>query len=114
MIYALDPSPDEINAGIQSTNSVDRPAVSIGDELGHRVGRHRPRQVEALHPAASEAFQVRKLRLRLDPFGRDLEVERGGHGHDRRDQRRVVRVGAEPVDERERSTFTASTGNRLR
>ena len=41
--------------------SVDLPVVCAGDQLGHRVGRHRSREVKALHPPAPESFQVCEL-----------------------------------------------------
>ena len=63
------------------------------------VRRHRAGEVEALRPRHAEALETRQLLAGLDTFGRDLEVEGARHRDDGRNQRRVVRIGSEPVDE---------------
>ena len=76
------------------------PEVVVGDQSGQLLAGHGPGQVEPLGPGAAQAAEDGELLLGLDALGGDLEAERVGHGHDRGDERGVVGVGAEPVDER--------------
>ena len=42
----------------------------------HRIGRHRPREQEALHRVAADGAQGLALLGRLHAFGRDVQFER--------------------------------------
>jgi hypothetical protein len=67
--------------------------------LSHLYSGHWEGELVALPAAAVELFEDGELRRCFDAFGRYTEFERISHCNDCGDERSVVRVGCEPVDE---------------
>ena len=93
---------------------VDQPPMPAGDDLGDRLGGHRLGEVEALSAPYAELFEARQLAGVLDALGRDLEArERSAIATIAATS--AVSCGSVPSPSTNaRSTFTASTGKRLR
>ncbi|RMS60168.1 hypothetical protein ALP65_04561, partial [Pseudomonas aeruginosa] len=70
-----------------------------GDAGEQLLGRHRPAEQEALQRIAAEAGQELLLGLGFHALGDDLQVQRAAEGDDRRDDRGVVAVVGQLVDE---------------
>ena len=75
------------------------PACVALQQFADVVAGGRLGEVEALRGVASEAAQLGELLARLDSFGDRPKTERVGQGDDGRDDGRVARVTAQPVDE---------------
>src|SRR4051812_1779594 len=68
-------------------------------ERGGDLARLRPGEVEALPEVAAERPQFGELQRRLDALGRHRQAERVTQSHDRGDDRGVVGIVTEAVDE---------------
>src|SRR5262245_8282936 len=65
-----------------------------------RIARQRAREEVPLRPVAAELAQALELHLALDALGDDLQAQRPRDLHDGGDDRGVLVVGADAVDER--------------
>jgi hypothetical protein len=83
----------------QVDRSVDLPSVGLRHQPGDSGRRCTSGQVETLRPLTVEPLDDGQLLFGLDAFSGHFKAEGGGHGDDSGNQRGVVRVGAQAVDE---------------
>src|SRR5215467_5140894 len=77
----------------------ERAVYGNGEERLEMLGRHRPREEEALALVAAQVLQLETLLVGLDAFRRHVHVEALGHGDHRAHDGAVAALVAEPLHE---------------